>query len=51
MHLQSSVEAFEPEEIGVEHLLREIRDVSVNTLTTQVSDKIQALKGMMGKVL
>lgn len=34
VHLPSTVEAFEPEEIGVEHLLREIRDVSVNTLTS-----------------
>ncbi|KAL4497934.1 hypothetical protein ABPG72_014791 [Tetrahymena utriculariae] len=50
VHLPSTVEAFEPEEIGVEHLLREIRDVSVNTLTNQVTDKIQALKGMMGKI-
>ncbi|EGR34795.1 26S proteasome protein, macropain, putative [Ichthyophthirius multifiliis] len=51
VHLASTVEAFEPEEIGVEHLLREIRDISVNSLTNQVNDKIQALKGMMGKIL
>lgn len=31
-HLESSVEAFEPEEIGVESLLREIKSLSLNSL-------------------
>ena len=35
-HVPSSVEAFEPEEVGVEHLLREIRDVNMSTLSTRV---------------
>jgi len=33
IHLPSTVEAFEPEEIGVEHLLREIKDISLNSLS------------------
>ena len=28
VHIPSTVEAFEPEEVGVEHLLREIKDIS-----------------------
>jgi 26S proteasome regulatory subunit N8 len=34
--LPSTVEAFEPEEIGVEQLLRDIKDVTVTTLTNDV---------------
>ena len=36
IHIPSTVEAFEPEEIGVEHLLREIKDISLNSLTNMV---------------
>jgi len=32
LHVESSVEAFEPEEIGVESLLREIKNISLNSL-------------------
>jgi len=31
-HIESTVEAFEPEEIGVESLLREIKSISLNSL-------------------
>ena len=31
-HVESTVEAFEPEEIGVESLLREIKNISLNSL-------------------
>ena len=40
IHIPSTVEAFEPEEIGVEHLLREIKDVSLNSLTNMVLYKL-----------
>jgi hypothetical protein len=36
MHIPSSVEATEPEEIGVEALLREIKDISLNSLGNNV---------------
>ena len=36
VHVPSAVEAFEPEEIGVEQLLRDIKDVTVSNLTTEV---------------
>ena len=32
-HVESTVEAFEPEEIGVESLLREIKSLSLNSLS------------------
>ena len=46
VHLPSSIEAFEAEEIGVEHLLRDVKDNTVSTLATQVSEKIHSLNGL-----
>merc|ERR1711939_629239 len=39
------VGAFEAEEVGVEHLLRDIKNASASTLAVRVGDKISALKG------
>lgn len=36
-HIPSSIGAFEAEEVGVEHLLRDVNDPSVSTLANQVS--------------
>ena len=36
-HVESTVEAFEPEEIGVESLLREIKNISLNSLSQDVN--------------
>jgi 26S proteasome regulatory subunit N8 len=38
-HIESQIGAVEAEEVGVEHLLRDIHDTSVSTLTTQVSSR------------
>merc|ERR1712032_575283 len=46
MHVQSTVGAFEAEEAGVEHLLRDIKNASASTLAVRVGDKIAALKGL-----
>ncbi|EPY49977.1 19S proteasome regulatory subunit Rpn8 [Schizosaccharomyces cryophilus OY26] len=46
VHLPSSIEAEEAEEIGVEHLLRDTRDVSVGTLATRVTQQAQSLQGL-----
>lgn len=40
VHVPSSIEAFEAEEIGVEHLLRDVKDNTVSTLATQVSENL-----------
>lgn len=46
LHIPSSVGAFEAEEVGVEHLLRDIKNASASTLAVRVGDKISALKGL-----
>lgn len=46
LHVQSTVGAFEAEEVGVEHLLRDIKNASASTLAVRVGDKISALKGL-----
>ncbi|EGF78123.1 hypothetical protein BATDEDRAFT_35761 [Batrachochytrium dendrobatidis JAM81] len=46
VHLPSSIEAEESEEIGVEHLLRDIKDTSVSTLSTQITSQVNSLKSL-----
>jgi len=50
LHVQSEVGALEAEEVGVEHLLRDIKNASASTLAVQVGDKITALKGLVLKI-
>lgn len=45
-HIQSSIGAYEAEEVGVEHLLRDINDPSVSILAGQVKHKLLALSGL-----
>lgn len=45
-HTPSIIEAEEAEEIGVEHLLRDIRDVAVGTLSTRITNQLQSLQGL-----
>ncbi|KAF1353398.1 maintenance of mitochondrial structure and function-domain-containing protein [Delphinella strobiligena] len=46
VHTPSIIEAEEAEEIGVEHLLRDIRDVAVGTLSTRMTSQLQSLQGL-----
>lgn len=46
VHTPTIIEAEEAEEIGVEHLLRDIRDVAVGTLSTRVTNQLQSLQGL-----
>ncbi|KAK7203880.1 maintenance of mitochondrial structure and function-domain-containing protein [Myxozyma melibiosi] len=46
VHTPSLIEAEEAEEIGVEHLLRDIRDAAVGTLSTRLTQQLQSLKGL-----
>lgn len=46
VHTPSIIEAEEAEEIGVEHLLRDIRDVAVGSLSTRINDQLQSLQGL-----
>ncbi|CAO1632895.1 unnamed protein product [Parajaminaea phylloscopi] len=50
-HVPSSIEAEEAEEIGVEHLLRDIRDTTqVGTLSERVGNQVAALKGLHSRL-
>merc|ERR1711879_582291 len=46
LHVQSTVGAFEAEEVGVERLLRDIKNASASTLAVRVGDKLAALKSL-----
>lgn len=46
VHTPSTIEAEEAEEIGVEHLLRDIRDVAVGSLSTRITSQLQSLQGL-----
>lgn len=47
-HIDSSVGAFEAEEVGVEHLLRDINDPTVSHLAKKIRAKMTALGGLQG---
>merc|ERR1719367_650412 len=51
VNVKCSVGASEPEEVGVEHLLRDIKNASASTLAVRVGDKIAALKGLSMRLL
>lgn len=44
-HLPSEIGAEEAEEVGVEHLLRDIRNITVGSLSQQLSNQLNGLKG------
>lgn len=46
VHVPSEIGALEAEEVGVEHLLRDIRDTTVSSLANQVAHKRNSLKGL-----
>jgi len=45
-HLPAEIGAYEAEEVGVEHLLREIRDTTGSSIADKVSAKVNSLKGL-----
>ena len=50
VHIPSAIGASEAEEVGVEHLLRDIKDASQGQFSKQVGDKILALKALAQKL-
>lgn len=50
IHVPSTIGATEAEEVGVEHLLRDIKDASQGQLSKLVIDKINGLKALAGKL-
>ncbi|PCH37816.1 Mov34-domain-containing protein [Wolfiporia cocos MD-104 SS10] len=50
LHVPSAIEAEEAEEIGVEHLLRDIKDSTTTTLATRVSEQLASLRGLQSRL-
>mmetsp|Transcript_21780 Transcript_21780/g.42870 ORF Transcript_21780/g.42870 Transcript_21780/m.42870 type:complete len:309 (+) Transcript_21780:324-1250(+) len=49
-HIDSLIEAYEAEEVGVEHLLRDINDPTVSTLASRVAHKMEGLQGLKSRL-
>ena len=49
-HIPSSVGVHEMEAVGVEHLLRDIKDVTEGSLVRQISNKLLSLKALISKL-
>ena len=49
-HLPSEIGAYEAEEVGVEHLLRNLRDTTDSSLGEQVNAKLTSLKGLSNRL-
>eukprot|EP01130_Rhizamoeba_saxonica_P011211 TRINITY_DN4644_c0_g1_i1.p1 TRINITY_DN4644_c0_g1~~TRINITY_DN4644_c0_g1_i1.p1 ORF type:complete len:307 (-),score=76.89 TRINITY_DN4644_c0_g1_i1:78-998(-) len=45
-HINSIIGALEAEEVGVEHLLRDVKDSNISTLASEVENKILALRSL-----
>lgn len=50
LHLPCSIEAEEAEEIGVEHLLRDIRDQAAGGLSIRLTNQLKSLQGLQKKL-
>lgn len=50
VHLPTAVSQTEAEEIGVEHLLRDVKDATISTLSTDIVSQAQALKGLQRRL-
>merc|ERR1712018_859509 len=49
-HVPSEIGAEEAEEVGVEHLLRDVKDTTVGTLSQKVTNQLMGLKGLEMKL-
>jgi len=49
-HVPSEIGAEEAEEVGVEHLLRDVKDTTVGTLSQRITDQLWGLKGLNQKL-
>jgi 26S proteasome regulatory subunit N8 len=49
-HVPSEIGAEEAEEVGVEHLLRDIKDTTVGTLSQKITNQLMGLKGLHMKL-
>lgn len=49
-HISSSVGALEAEEVGVEHLLRDVMDSTISPLSTQINQKLLSLRSLTSRL-
>lgn len=49
-HIPSIIGALEAEEVGVEHLLRDVKDTNISTLANRINDKLQSLKSLIARL-
>lgn len=49
-HVSTEIGAEEAEEVGVEHLLRNIHDTSISSLTDQVQSKLASLYSLTNRI-
>jgi 26S proteasome regulatory subunit N8 len=49
-HVPSEIGAEEAEEVGVEHLLRDIKDTTVGTLAQRITGQLLGLRGLHSQV-
>ncbi len=49
-HIPCRIEAEEAEEVGVEHLLRDINDPTTSTLAMHIRQKVEGLKGFVTRL-
>ncbi len=49
-HVPSAVGAYEAEEIGVEHLLRDIANADTTTLSSKIGSKVTALQSLVSRL-
>ena len=49
-NISCSVDAYEAEEVGVEHLVREIKDLNMDTLQSKLGNKVSALLALEKKI-
>jgi len=50
LHIPSFVSSLEAEEVGVEHLLRDIKNATASTLAVQATDRMKALKTLSAEL-
>ncbi|ODQ67199.1 putative 26S proteasome regulatory particle subunit Rpn8 [Nadsonia fulvescens var. elongata DSM 6958] len=50
IHVPSLIEAAEAEEIGVEHLLRDVRDAAAGNLSIRITEQLQSLQGLHSRL-
>ncbi|KHJ85356.1 hypothetical protein OESDEN_14921, partial [Oesophagostomum dentatum] len=50
-HVASEIGAEEAEEVGVEHLLRDIKDQTAGTLSQRITDQLMGLRGLHSQLV